>query len=221
MPPEGIDSHSDSSSVRRRSVIAWGAVLFVILITSLIRVHLLEVPLERDEGEYAYMAQLLLKGVPPYGAAYSMKFPGIYAAYALVMLVFGQTHAGVHLGLIVVNAATAVLVFLLARRLFDPLSGAAAGACFSVLSLSKTVQGMMANAEHFVILFAAGGLLLLLQYLEDGRKGKATLFSSGLLLGTSVLMKQHGAAFVLFALIYLAGSLLNNFPAGIGRSQGV
>ncbi|MEI8358775.1 MAG: hypothetical protein WCH13_09845, partial [Deltaproteobacteria bacterium] len=31
-----------------------------------IRWHLLDVPLERDEGEYAYAGRLLLEGVPPF-----------------------------------------------------------------------------------------------------------------------------------------------------------
>ena len=31
-----------------------------------IRIRLLGIPLERDEGEYAYAGQLILQGVPPY-----------------------------------------------------------------------------------------------------------------------------------------------------------
>jgi hypothetical protein len=35
------------------------------------RIRLLGLPLERDEGEYAYTGQLLLQGIPPYKLAYS------------------------------------------------------------------------------------------------------------------------------------------------------
>ena len=63
-------------------------------------------PLERDEGEYAYAGQLMLQGIPPYQLAYNMKFPGVYAAYALIMLSFGQTSVGIHFGLLVVNMAS-------------------------------------------------------------------------------------------------------------------
>ena len=59
-----------------------------------IRVRLLEMPLERDEGEYAYAGQLLLQGIPPYELAYNMKLPGTYFAYAAGMAVFGQTIGG-------------------------------------------------------------------------------------------------------------------------------
>ena len=68
-----------------------------------IRIRLLEIPLERDEGEYAYAGQLLLQGIPPYKLAYSMKFPGTYVAYAITMLLFGQNITAIHLWLLLVN----------------------------------------------------------------------------------------------------------------------
>lgn len=43
--------------------------LAVIVLFSLIRLRLLDMPLERDEGEYAYAGQLLLQGIPPYQLA--------------------------------------------------------------------------------------------------------------------------------------------------------
>ena len=80
--------------------------------------HLRQCPLERDEGEYAYAGQLMLQGIPPYQLVYSMKLPGTFAAYSVILALFGQTPGGIHLGLLLVNAATTFLVFLLTRRLF-------------------------------------------------------------------------------------------------------
>src|SRR5438876_3693373 len=62
-----------------------------------IRIRLLAIPLERDEGEYAYASQLMLQGIAPYKLAYNMKFPGTYAAYAVMMSIFGQTIIGIDL----------------------------------------------------------------------------------------------------------------------------
>src|SRR6185436_17342153 len=107
------------------------AVVIVMALTIVVRARLLPIPLERDEGEYAYAGQLILQGVPPYQSVYNMKLPGIYYAYALVLTVFGQTETGIHLGLLVVNLATILLVFLLGRRLFDAPAGAAASAAFA------------------------------------------------------------------------------------------
>ena len=69
----------------------WGLAIIVFGVTVAIRIRLLGMPLERDEGEYAYAGQLMLQGIPPYKLAYNMKFPGTYAAYAAIMSVFGQT----------------------------------------------------------------------------------------------------------------------------------
>src|SRR6266550_8784460 len=114
--------------------LAIGAVVFI-------RIRLLAIPLERDEGEYAYAGQLMLQGIPPYKLAYNMKFPGTYAAYALIMSIFGQTITGIHLGFLLVNAATIALVFLLGRRLINEMAGLVAAASYAVLSLSPTVLG--------------------------------------------------------------------------------
>ncbi|HVH50107.1 MAG TPA: hypothetical protein VM781_00455, partial [Candidatus Bathyarchaeia archaeon] len=54
----------------------------VILLFAGIRWRLREMPLERDEGEYAYAGQLILQNIPPYELAYNMKLPGTYVAYA-------------------------------------------------------------------------------------------------------------------------------------------
>ena len=95
----------------------WAVFLAALLFTSAVRVRLLDVPLERDEGEYGYAGQLILQGIPPYKLAYNMKPPGTYAAYAVLMAVFGQTTRGIHLGLLLVSAASSLLVMRLGRRL--------------------------------------------------------------------------------------------------------
>src|SRR5450759_1349438 len=140
----------------------YGLLLLVILFFALIRVHLRDCPLERDEGEYAYAGQLMLQGIPPYQLAYSMKLPGTFAAYAVILALFGQTPGGIHLGLLLVNAATTFLVFLLTRRLFGQLAGLLAGASYALLSTSPSVMGFAGHATHFVVLPALGGILLLL-----------------------------------------------------------
>src|SRR5881409_3871880 len=128
-----------------------------------IRIRLLGIPLERDEGEYAYAGQLMSQGIPPYKLAYNMKFPGTYAAYALIMAIFGQTIVGIHLGLLLINAATILLIFLLGRQLVNSLVGLAAGMSYAVLSASPSVLGFAGHATHFMLLPALGGTLLLLK----------------------------------------------------------
>lgn len=195
--PSDSDCKTQTATLR----IAVYGLLFIVLLTMIIRYGLIGVPLERDEGEYAYGGQLILQGMLPYQQLYNMKLPGIYAAYAGLMTIFGQTHMGIHLGLMFINAATIVLVFLLAKQLYDSIVGLVAAAAFAIMSLLPSVQGIFANAEHFVILFSIGGLWILIKALDDDRPW--LLLISGLLLGSGFLMKQHGAAFIIFGGLYI------------------
>ena len=183
---------------------AYGLLLLVILFFALIRFHLRQCPLERDEGEYAYAGQLMLQGIPPYQLVYSMKLPGTFAAYSVILALFGQTPNGIHLGLLLVNAATTFLVFLLTRRLFGPLAGLVAAASYALLSTSPSVVGFAGHATHFVVLPAVGGILLLLMAIDSRRLW--LFFGSGVLLGLAFLMKQPGILFAVFGGLYLVKS---------------
>src|SRR5947199_6267506 len=44
----------------------WLLVGLVIFFVGAVRIRMREMPLERDEGEYAYAGQLILQGIPPY-----------------------------------------------------------------------------------------------------------------------------------------------------------
>jgi hypothetical protein len=173
----------------------------VLAVVAYVRIRLLQVPLERDEGEFAYMGQLLLKGIPPYVHAYSMKLPGVSAAYALIMGLFGQTPFGIHLGLLLVNGICILLVYLLALRLFDRDAACSAAASYAVLSLSEFVYGIFAHATHFVVLFVLAGFILLLRPADRGRT--LLLFLGGLCFGLAFTMKQPAALLIVFALLHL------------------
>ena len=182
----------------------YGLLLMVILFFALIRFHLRECPLERDEGEYAYAGQLMLQGIPSYQLVYSMKLPGTFMAYSVILALFGQTPSGIHLGLLLVNTATTLLIFLLARRLFGPFAGLVAAASYALLSTSPSLLGFAGHATHFVVLPAVGGILLLLMAIDSRRLW--LFFGSGVLLGLAFLMKQPGILFAVFGGLYLVKS---------------
>ena len=175
--------------------------LLILVFFGAVRWRLAGIPLERDEGEYAYAGQLLLQGIPPYQFAYNMKLPGTYAAYAAIMAVLGQTPQGIHLGLLLVNAATVVLIYFLAARLFGTLAGTVAAATYALLSTHQSTLGFATHATHFVVLAATAGLVLLLRAEERGKP--SMFFCSGLLFGLAFLMKQPGIYLGAFAFLYL------------------
>ena len=182
---------------------AWALVLLLAVVALVIgvRLRLLDVPLERDEGEYAYLGQLMLDGVPPYQAAFNMKLPGTYEAYALIMALFGQTAVGIHLGLLGVDLASIALLYFVGQRLLDKEGAAVAAATFGLLALSPQTFGQAAHATHFVVLAALAGLVALFQAQDSGRL--VWYFSSGLFFGLSFLAKQPGLAFGLLGVILI------------------
>jgi 4-amino-4-deoxy-L-arabinose transferase-like glycosyltransferase len=173
--------------------------LLALVFNFAIRWHLRDMPLERDEGEYAYAGQLILQGVPPYELAYNMKFPGVYFAYAALMATFGQSAAGIHIGIILTTSITGILIFFIGRELLGNLGGLLASAIFVCLSALPKAAGLAGHATHFVSLFVCAGLLALL----IARKKNSTTgwLVSGTAFGVAILMKQHALFFPAFILL--------------------
>jgi hypothetical protein len=176
-------------------------VFIVVIFFGLIRFRLRDMPLERDEGEYALSGYLMLQGIPPYKLAYNLKLPGTYAAYAAMLAVFGETPSGIHLGFLLVNAVTALLMYFLAARLLGTFAGVVAAASYALLSTSPGILGFQAHATHFIVLPALAGILLLLSALDSQRQW--IFFLSGVLSGIAFLMKQHGVFVPIFCFFYL------------------
>lgn len=170
------------------------------------RIRLLDVPLERDEGGFAYIGQQILHGVSPYHSGNMKILPGIHFAYAGIMTLFGENPAGIHSGLLVINLLSIVLVYLLARRMLSVEAAAVAAGSYAILSVSQSVLGVFAHATHFVSLFVLAGMIALLKGI--GSDSKRFIFISGLCLGISVLMKQHGIFFCLYACCFVVGNAL-------------
>jgi len=186
-----------------------------LVLVAVARLRLLNFPLERDEGEYAYAGQLMLQGVPPYQLAFNMKFPGTYAGYALIMALFGETPAGIHLGLLLLTTATALMLFWLAKNLLDVTAGVVAATAYAVLAAGPDMLGLAGHATHFCAFFATAGLCAMWRARQTG-KLRVTL-AAGLLFGAAVLMKQHAALIALWA--FLAWTVWRVRQRGIAPGQ--
>lgn len=161
------------------------------------------IPFERDEGEYAYAGSLLLHGHYPYKDAYNMKFPGSYFMNALLMKTGGESIEAIRIGVALIVLLTALLAGCIAY-LFAKSINAAALTVTVFLLLTNTMggEGLIANAEHFVNLFAVSGILLLLIFIRR-INNPVLLFVAGILLGLAVIMKQYGYAFCVFGVVLL------------------
>src|SRR5450756_279857 len=175
----------------------WWFMLIILGLVAAARLRLLAFPLERDEGEYAYAGQLLLQGIPPYELAYNMKFPGTYLAYAAIMAVFGQTPAGIHLGLLIMTTATALMLFWLDKKMLDESAGVVAAGTYAILAASPTMLGLAGHATHFCAFFITAGLCFL--WSARQKETWLAIAAFALCFGTAVLMKQHAALIAAWA----------------------
>ena len=174
-----------------------GSIVIIFGLVIWVRLRLLGLPLERDEGEYAYISQQIIQGVLPYADSQSMKFPGIFFIYAGILIILGESLSAIHFSVVIVNFATAYFIFLLGKNLFNKHVGIFSAVYFSVFTLSVDLQGLWANAEHFVLLPGVVGLYVL--YIAKDRTSH--FFLSGILLGTALLIKQHAVFFCLFGIL--------------------
>jgi 4-amino-4-deoxy-L-arabinose transferase-like glycosyltransferase len=197
--------------------------LVVVAVAFLLRWPIADIPLERDEGEYGYVAQRWLAGEPPYRSAFDQKPPGVFAAYAVILSVFGTTPAAIHWAAQVYTLATLGLLYLTARRLFGSATGFAAALLAAYMTLDRCVLGNAANTELFMILPLTAGLLAAVRSAEDsslawaavaGACGMAALMFKQVALpnvafhGLLLLAAQRRKALLLLAYALAAAAVL-------------
>jgi 4-amino-4-deoxy-L-arabinose transferase-like glycosyltransferase len=181
---------------------------------ALLRLPYLSVPLERDEGEYAYIAQRMLEGEVPYRDAFDQKPPGVFLVYAAAFSLLGQSIESIHLALYVWTAATALALFALVRRLAGELAAAFAALIFSIAAADPRLLATAANTESFMLLPIAASLYCMLRGLADGRSG--WWVACGALAAAACWIKQVAAANAAFIAVFAAVDLLSRRlrPAG-------
>jgi Dolichyl-phosphate-mannose-protein mannosyltransferase len=175
----------------------WWFMVAVLVLMATVRLRLLNFPLERDEGEYAYAGQLMLQGIPPYELAFNMKFPGTYAMYALIMALFGETPAGIHFGVTIITTLTSLMLYWLGKRMLDATAGMVAATTYAVLAANTALFGLAGHATHFEAFFATAGLCLIWKARQSARW--QTACAAGIMCGLATLMKQHAAVIAAWA----------------------
>ena len=81
-----IASDGRGAPALRIAIIGW---LLVAALACVLRAPVAALPFERDEGEYAYIAQRWLAGDVPYRDAFDQKPPGVFLFYAAAFAVGG------------------------------------------------------------------------------------------------------------------------------------
>lgn len=197
-----------SGAARQEIAVAAILALLSLAVVLYVRIRLLNMPFERDEGEYAYSGQLILNGFPPYLHAYTMKLPGMAYLSALFMLCFGVSVQGMHLGLLIANILSTAFIFLIGKKLFGATAGALSAAVFGLMAVSQHLLGTFAHATHFIALFVLAASFIIIP--GNGNRSSFRLIAAGFLLGCAFLIKQHALLFLAAALLFTLADSRNS-----------
>lgn len=182
----------------------WGPFLLLAIISAIVlqtRLKLLAIPMERDEAGFAYIGHWFLHGKSLYTDMVDNKLPGLYLLYLGFTSLFGYNAVGVHIGLLLTSAVSAVCFYFLTRDLFNHFVASVATAFFVLLSAAPNVAGFAAHATQLLLPFVFGGFLILWRGVLSGRH--FLFFIAGLLLGFGFIIKQQSVVFgILAALIW-------------------
>jgi hypothetical protein len=171
---------------QRQAVAAWLGVAALYL---WVRLPLLGVPLDRDEGAFALIGRGLLQGELPYRDLFDHKPPGVFAIYAFAVGLFPDTANGIHLFLMLWNLATLLVVASLAASLYGRAAGIAAAWLFALVSAAPSVQGFTAGTEMLLLLPMVASIRLAV----GEAVGTPRLLLSGLLGAFACWIKQPAA----------------------------
>src|SRR6266516_672340 len=123
----------------------------LILIVAAIRAPLLPIPLERDEGEYAYIAWRLGHNELPYRNWVDQKPPAVFYVYRLSLSLPFEPVRAIHFVGLVFAAASTCALFFLGLRFMDRFWAWVGAGLFALLSADPLVQGTAANTELFML----------------------------------------------------------------------
>ncbi len=176
----------------------------VLALSLALRSLVVDVPLERDEGQYAYIAWRWLDGAMPYVDSFDQKPPGVYAMYAASIALLGRSPVALHWAAAVYTLGTLAAVFAVGRRLAGPVAGLAAASLLAFLVTDRAFLGSAANTETFLLLPTTLAILCALRAVD--RRSAGWSAASGAFGALACLVKQVAAFDLLFAgLVVLAG----------------
>jgi hypothetical protein len=182
------------------------ALVLIAFLCVIVRLNVLDIPLNRDEGGFAFFGQLLHQGGALYQDGFDHKPPGIWLWYWLLSSIVDFDAVRLHVVLLVYNLITLFVLVLGTSRFFSVATGLWAGLIYAVASSSWQIEGFSASAEMFMLLPILGSLFLCMLGME--RQTWPPLFASGLLAAWCFWIKQPALVISCFLVLFiLVGSL--------------
>ncbi len=171
--------------------------LFIVFIgfTLLVRFPFFFWPLSVDEGSYAYTAYWWFHGTQLYSDKLWFDRPqAIFLAFQAGMTLLGESTWAIRCWGALWSAATACVLFMLARRLTNQHAAICASILYTLFSAAPHVEGFTANAEIFMLLPAT--LAAYLIYIRQP-------LSAGFFVSMALLLKPSGIGACTFCVLWL------------------
>lgn len=191
----------------RGAAIGW--IVLVVAVSLVLRWPFFGVPLNADEGGYAYVTQRWLDGRGEiYGDLWISRPQGIFLAYGAIFETLGTSVEAIHTGAWLVGLATTVFVWAFARDWLGRRAAIAAALVFTLINGSPYLEGYTANAEVFMAFPAAIGVWLLLRW-SRRQERSWPLFAAGVMAALATLLKPSGLVMlpVAAAFVWLLGGV--------------
>jgi hypothetical protein len=174
----------------------------LILLVAAVRLPLLGIPFERDEGEYAYIGWRLGYSELPYRDWVDQKPPAIFWVYRAALSLPLDPVRAVHLAALLFSAVSACGLFFLARRFMNGFWAFVSAALFALLSADPLIEGTAANTELFMLLPLILSQIAFFRSLDSARS-TMSIFVCGALIGIAITFKQVAAVnWVLLVALY-------------------
>lgn len=152
---------------------------------------LLSYPFGRDQGTFSVVGRTILEGGMPYKDAWDHKTPGIFFAFALAQLLFGESMLSIRLleaiGLLL--AGGSILHF--SRRRLGSTEAGVFGACGAWYYYVQMDFWHTAQAESFASVCLVLSLVVVDRILEDPRRRAGAWLGMGVLVAVTGLLKPH------------------------------
>ncbi len=156
-----------------------------------------DAPLNRDEGEYAYAAQLLVQGVAPYEHAFVQKPPAIFYSYVISNLLLPHAYWAPRLLASVFVALGTILLGFIARLEFGEGFALPVMWLATPMILLPGLEQVDANVEMFMLLPLVATVAVYCHARRDGHKMRYWL-AAGFLAATTLLYKYTALPVLVF-----------------------
>lgn len=152
-----------------------------------------------DHGFLQYIGRTVVQGKWPYVASFDTTFPGAILFHAAVIALGGESILALRVADLLLQVATAVLIYRCTLRIADARAGFLAAALYAI---AYTQAGYYDTAQRdgYIAIFLLLSLIWLWRYLDDPAR-LASLVISGLAAGIACLIRPT------YALVVAIGAL--------------